>query len=135
MDTFALGQEEHSDCVLACVCEAASSFSHLNLLCGHWQVAHAQNLTGFNWDLEATGSPSVNRPLLASFLNKFVAALHGANPRIGVSYDGGNDPLPNVVAMDRLFPSNMAPSTSNCSFPIPIVLMAWVEVYRELVAL
>ena len=61
------------------------------------KVAHAQKLTGFNFDLE-TGGMSPN---LTSFLRKFTNGMHAATPRIGVSYDAGNTPLSKTVAMDR----------------------------------
>jgi spore germination protein YaaH len=64
-------------------------------------IAHKQNLTGFNWDLEPTGSPGMNLTALITFMNKFISAMHGATPPIGVSYDGGNDPIDGVTGMDR----------------------------------
>jgi len=61
------------------------------------KTAHAQKLTGFNFDLETAGM-SAN---LTTFLQKFTVAMHAANPRIGVSYDAGNTPLSSQILMDR----------------------------------
>ena len=55
------------------------------------KVAHEQNLTGFNFDLEADATvPWSNH--VSGFLKNFTAAMHAAEPRIGVSYDGGSSP-------------------------------------------
>jgi hypothetical protein len=52
------------------------------------KIAHAQNLTGFNFDIEDSGI-SANQ---TRFLKTFVSALHSATPRIGVSFDAGSTP-------------------------------------------
>eukprot|EP00746_Dinoflagellata_sp_MGD_P024078 gnl/MRDRNA2_/MRDRNA2_156477_c0_seq1.p1 gnl/MRDRNA2_/MRDRNA2_156477_c0~~gnl/MRDRNA2_/MRDRNA2_156477_c0_seq1.p1 ORF type:complete len:311 (-),score=57.71 gnl/MRDRNA2_/MRDRNA2_156477_c0_seq1:59-991(-) len=62
------------------------------------KIAHAQNLSGFNFDIETSGVSSN----ITSFLKSFVSAMHAANPRIGVSYDAGNMPMwTGEPAMDR----------------------------------
>ncbi len=64
-------------------------------------IAHKQRLTGFNWDLEPTGTPTMDRAKLAPFLQKLGAALHAATPPVLVSYDAGNTPVDGVKDMDR----------------------------------
>merc|ERR1711957_168921 len=74
------------------------------------KIAHAQNLTGFNFDVEVQGI-SGN---FTSFMKTFVSAMHAAVPRIGVSLDAGNTPLwTGEPMMDRWI--SMATYTS--SFP------------------
>lgn len=61
-------------------------------------IAHKQQLTGFNFDIEVQGA---DLPKLSAFVQTFGAALHAATPPIKVSFDAGNTPLPNVYDMDR----------------------------------
>lgn len=61
-------------------------------------IAHKQNLTGFNFDIEVSGTFDAK---LSSFLQKFGAALHASTPPIKVSFDAGSDPVAGVQDMDR----------------------------------
>jgi len=63
-------------------------------------IAHEQQLTGFNFDVE-TSPDLINDTKWSAFLQKFGATLHAASPPIQISYDGGNLPVPGVEAMDR----------------------------------
>ena len=60
-------------------------------------TAHAQNLTGYNLDLETGGMGDIT-----AFLKALSEGLHGASPPIGVSYDAGNTPTaPDATDMTR----------------------------------
>lgn len=66
------------------------------------KIGHAQGLTGYNIDFEASGSiPWASH--VETFLDGFARALHSATPPIGVTYDCGNTPPagPSIAPLDR----------------------------------
>lgn len=68
-------------------------------------IAHEQKLTGFNIDFES--GPGLDTVALSAFLRALVAGLHGADPKILLSYEGNGEDfshcpaLAHVADMDR----------------------------------